>query len=73
MRRSQIINRLRSVSDAVQDEIRKSIDPTNRFSAGLSTEGYNGGYQAAIEDVIAYLHEWPNDRNGWWSKELKTK
>jgi hypothetical protein len=46
-------------------------DGTNRdrlYSRGLTREGYNGGYQAALMDVQNALNGVTPNRNGWWEK-----
>lgn len=39
-----------------------------RFSAGLASEGYNGGYRDALNDVLLALNGVTPDRNGWWEE-----
>lgn len=39
-----------------------------KYAAGLSTEGFAGGYLAALNDVEAALrHGYPNDTRRYWS------
>ena len=39
----------------------------DRVAAGLSGEGYAGGYRDALSDVEAALrHGHPSDRRGYW-------
>lgn len=39
------------------------------FARGLSGEGFNGGYRAALEDVILALNGVRPQRNGWWQND----
>lgn len=57
----------------VQEEISGYIASSgegrsNFFARGLSGEGFNGGYRAALDDVIIALNGGVPNRNGWWSK-----
>jgi len=44
------------------------------YGRGLASEGYTGGYTAALMDVLLFLHSRtiPN-RNGWWDKHTDTR
>ena len=56
------------------DKALKNVNKTISYSARdggiyagvLSSEGYNGGYRAALFDVIAALNGVPNRRSRFW-------
>lgn len=39
------------------------------FARGISGEGFNGGYRAALDDVLLALNGNIPQRNGWWIKK----
>lgn len=40
----------------------------SKYAAGLSNEGWSGGYLAALHDVEAALtHGYPADTRAWWA------
>jgi hypothetical protein len=39
------------------------------ISAGLASEGYNGGYRDALIDVIMFLNGVLPNRNDWWKPD----
>jgi hypothetical protein len=39
------------------------------YSRGLASEGYDGGYRDAIDDVMLFLNGVTPDRRGWWPDE----
>lgn len=49
-------------------------DSTSMYGRGTASEGYTGGYTAALMDVLLFLHSRviPN-RNGWWDKHTDTR
>lgn len=54
----------------VRDQIRK--DRASAFGVigrADSGSGYNGGYIAALDDVLLALNGVKPNRNGWWEKE----
>ena len=64
-----IKRRLVRVYRRVDQTIAISTQKDSRFSRGLSSEGYNGGYRDAIADVLLALNGVaPSaDRgDGWW-------
>ncbi len=52
----------------VSKEIRGYAQRGGRYAGALSTEGYNGGYRAALDDVILALNGNKPSRNGWWEE-----
>lgn len=38
----------------------------DKYSRGLASEGYNGGYRDALSDVLLALNGVRPNRNGWW-------
>jgi len=53
-----ITKAIRRVHKAVRAEIRANAQG-NRYAAGLSGEGYAGGYLQALDDVLAALNGTP--------------
>ena len=64
---------LRIARDNVSAGISNSVDHTSRYSKGLSSEGYEGGYRDALDDVQLALNGVVPNRRGWWIKESKRK
>jgi hypothetical protein len=63
--------RLRLARERVSASIR-ALGTGGRVAAGLSTEGWAGGYRQALDDVEAMLrHGSPADPRGYWSTEGK--
>ena len=56
-----------AVKKRVSDQINGQIDRDNRVSAGLSREGYLGGYEQALNDVLLFLNSGarPTTRGFW--------
>ena len=42
-----------------------------KYGAGLASEGYNGGYRDALDDVILALNGVTPQRNGWWENRAQ--
>lgn len=42
-----------------------------RYAAGLASEGYNGGYRDALDDVLLLLNGIVPNRGGWWHGDIK--
>lgn len=40
----------------------------DKYSRGLASEGYNGGYRDALSDVLLALNGVRPNRNGWWDE-----
>lgn len=60
------------VRKVVHDEIRGNRGE-DKFSRGLSMEGFAGGYMQALDDVEAALrHGEPSDHRGYW-REAKRR
>lgn len=43
----------------------------DKYSRGLASEGYNGGYRDALSDVLLALNGVRPNRNGWWDVPAK--
>lgn len=56
----------------VEREIRGTISDSSpmssKYSRGVSSEGYFGGYRAALDDVLLVLNGNTPNRNSWWIK-----
>ena len=61
-----IKKQLEKVRENVQREI---SDFANDRSGGMASEGYNGGYLDAIEDITLALNGVRPSRRGWWNEE----
>jgi hypothetical protein len=62
----QVIKRIAAVRKVVAAEIAANA-AGGSFAAGLSTEGFAGGYLAALDDIDAALeHGYPSDHRGYW-------
>ena len=62
--------------DIALSNVQKEITTNSKrgfFSAGLSTEGYAGGYMQALLDVIAALNGVPPSHSRYWLLPNKTK
>lgn len=69
MRQREFLKRLNAASKRVQDRISAISRDGGKYGAGLSTEGFDGGYAAALRDVHALLtHGYPNDDRGYWQQ-----
>ena len=61
-----LLKAMRDVRKVVEGDIR-ALSQGGRYAAGLSTEGYTGGYLQALDDIDAMLrHGYPRDPNGYW-------
>ncbi len=71
------MKRIKTIIKTVRDEVDKEIGSFARsgdssgfghISRGLASEGYNGGYRDALEDVMLAMRGiFPNQRH-WWDK-----
>ena len=67
-----VLRLLPKVREQVLREIRCNA-AGGGFAAGLSSEGYAGGYAEALSDVEAALtHGHPSDQRGYWSAAQRT-
>ena len=67
--KAQLLKRIRKAQERVQREIAGNAAGEGRFAAGLSNEGYAGGYRRAINDIEELLvHGYPSDVHGYWSE-----
>ncbi len=60
-----ILRDLRKASSAVEAEIRGNASH-GKYGAGLSAEGYAGGYRDALRDVNAALGGWGPSNSRFW-------
>jgi hypothetical protein len=56
MRKPSKKKRIEMAANRVREEMTGQIDPGNRFSRGLSPEGFLGGYLKALQDVTTFLN-----------------
>lgn len=65
--RVQLLKRLRSARARIDAKFAAERDPNNVYQRGLSREGWDGGYLAALNDVEALLlHGNPTDERRYW-------
>ena len=53
----------------VQEVVNKEIAANAKhgfYAAGLSGEGYHGGYRDALEDIIMMMNNIRPQRRSWW-------
>ena len=58
--------------DAVSREI-SGMAAHGPIAAGLSSEGYAGGYRDALDDVLLALNGVSPRRRGWWELPPNTR
>ena len=59
---------LKQAHDKVAAEILANAKRGGRFSAGLSAEGFAGGYQQALYDVEPALRGYPPFDSRYWPR-----
>jgi hypothetical protein len=65
--RAELLKRLVHVHKRVSADISAQRGNDSFYGAGLASEGYAGGYLAALNDIEAMLrHGQPNDTRGYW-------
>lgn len=59
---SRLIRKMEDVQDGVQAAVAASLKghEGNMYVRGLSTEGWDGGYQQALRDVQAFIGGYTN-------------
>lgn len=63
-----VLTRITAVRTVVANEISANAQG-GKYGAGLSNEGFAGGYLAALDDVQAALqHGHPSDHRGYWRR-----
>ncbi len=62
-----ILKSLRKIREGMSQKISDNTDQSDLYSRGLSTEGWNGGYIACLDDVELALNGTQPDR---WDKIL---
>lgn len=68
-----VLNRIARVMKIVEAEISANA-ASGKYGAGLSTEGFAGGYLDALRDVDAALrHGFPSDHRHYWRKAERTE
>lgn len=55
-----------NVSDQIRKDRASAMGAIGKADAG---SGYNGGYRAALDDVLLALNGVKPNRNWWWEKE----
>ncbi len=68
-----IVRQLRRAQRAVRGEISANQESGNVFARGLSGEGFDGGYQAALSDVLLALNGVMPQRWEEWNQRLEER
>lgn len=62
-----LLARISGARTAASAEIAGSASRGGKFARGLASEGFVGGYLAALDDIEALLrHGYPQDARGFW-------
>jgi len=69
VRAKGIIRKVQKARKRVNELINQETDRSNRFSGGLSGEGWNGGYRQALDDVLLVLNGVEPRTRGLWKSE----
>lgn len=62
---------IRGVRENVSKDISDNTDQDSLYSRGLATEGYNGGYLHALDDITLALNGVCPNRERWWAQFRK--
>lgn len=66
LKKDHILKIIKYAGDRVQEEI-SSFAFTNHVSAEVVSEGFNGGYREALDDILLLLNGTvPNRHSRWW-------
>lgn len=61
-----VLRRIQIAKERVSEDIARHAS-RSKIAAGLSTEGFDGGYRQALYDVEAALtHGYPSGRTSYW-------
>lgn len=60
-------SRIKAALERVNAEIRRTTDQTSMYSRGLSSEGWSGGYAAALRDVQLVLNGVKPQTRDYWN------
>lgn len=68
------INQVARARKRVQEQINNDASAGGEgiggmYARGLASEGYNGGYRDALDDVILLLNGATPYKNGWWEDD----
>lgn len=59
--------------DKVREKVSREIGAFSKrggiYAAAMASEGYNGGYRDALDDVMLALNGVTPQRRGWWHEE----
>ena len=69
MNKKQMIKHIELARNNVKRRITAHAS-RGRIAAGLASEGYNGGYRDALDDMILLLNDVIPNRNYWWEDEF---
>lgn len=58
----------RNINRALDNVSAEMAQATGKYGRGLATEGYAGGYQAALHDVLAALGGWHPNNSRYWPR-----
>jgi hypothetical protein len=60
---------IRKVANRVRERMRESASTGGKYARGLASEGYNGGYYQALQDVLLFMSGVRPNRHSWWQEE----
>ena len=66
--KKQIEKRMDSVYDKIVEQQKAEHAGLGKFGRGLQSEGFVGGYLAALRDVDLLIRGMRPRRNGWWEE-----
>jgi hypothetical protein len=70
MKQKEIISRIQAAQEKVTKDIQADHDRSGSKYACLAGEGFNGGYRAALNDVMLLITSGvAPSTNHWWEKE----
>ena len=71
MRMHQLRKRILAARKNVSAEIAGNAGRGGLYARGFASEGYAGGFQKALDDVLALMNDVPpsNDIAGYWREE----
>ena len=67
MRKKELLKHISKARNKVQSEITAYVQSyDSKYVRGLASEGYNGGYRDALDDVMLLLNDVRPTRHDFW-------